>query len=382
MNSVKWLIRILLVFYLSHSSFPADTISLHHFIQDNNHEVIVSSGNTFALGFFSPGSSRNRYVGIWYHQIPEKTVVWVANRDNPIKDTSGILRIDSRGNLALFQENQTLPVWSTNISIAGTRNSVAQILDSGNLVLIQNDTRKALLWQSFGHPTNTWLSFMKLGFNLRTGLNQVYTSWKSPDDPGVGNYSFKMIQGVSPQMVLYKGSGPLWRSGTWTGKRWSGIPEMTQNFIFRDSFVNTADELSFSSDAKNASIITRWVTNETGVIQRITWNNQARRWIRFYSTPKEQCDFYGHCGPNGYCNPYLGDFECTCFPGFEPKSPEAWYIRDGAGGCMRKTGISLCGNGEGFVKFPNVKVPDTLVAQAQAVEDMSIGLKQCEEKCL
>ncbi|KAK8490178.1 hypothetical protein V6N12_073037 [Hibiscus sabdariffa] len=261
MNSVKWLIRILLVFYLSHFCFPADIISLHHFIQDNNHEVIVSSGNTFALGFFSPGSSRNRYVGIWYHQIPEKTVVWVANRDNPIKDTSGILRIDSRGNLVLFQENQTLPVWSTNISIAGTRNSVAQILDSGNLVLIQNDTRKALLWQSFGHPTNTWLSFMKLGFNLKTGLNQVYTSWKSPDDPGVGNYSFKMIQGVSPQMVLYKGSGPLWRSGTWTGKRWSGIPEMTQNFIFRDSFVNTADELSFSSDAKNASIITRWITN-------------------------------------------------------------------------------------------------------------------------
>ncbi|KAK8612551.1 hypothetical protein V6N13_092664 [Hibiscus sabdariffa] len=124
MNSVKWLIRILLVFYLSHFCFPADIISLHHFIQDNNHEVIVSSGNTFALGFFSPGSSRNRYVGIWYHQIPEKTVVWVANRDNPIKDTSGILRIDSRGNLVLFQENQTLPVWSTNISIAGTRNSL------------------------------------------------------------------------------------------------------------------------------------------------------------------------------------------------------------------------------------------------------------------
>ncbi|KAK8612555.1 hypothetical protein V6N13_092667 [Hibiscus sabdariffa] len=82
----------------------------------------------------------------------------------------------------MFQGNQTLPVWSTNISIAGTRNSVAQILDSGNLVLIQNDTRKALLWQSFAHPTNTWLSFMKLGFNLRTG--QVFTSWKSPDDPG------------------------------------------------------------------------------------------------------------------------------------------------------------------------------------------------------
>ncbi|KAK8675369.1 hypothetical protein V6N13_033437 [Hibiscus sabdariffa] len=381
MNSVKWLIRILLVFYLSHFSFSVDTITLDHFIQDNNHEVIVSGGNIFALGFFSPGSSTNRYVGIWYHQIPVKTVVWVANRDNPINDTSGILRIDARGNLALFQKNQTLPVWSTNISTAGTRNSVAQILDSGNLVLIQNDTREAVLWQSFAHPTDTWLSFMKLGFNLRTGLNQVYSSWKSPDDPGVGNYSLKMTQGVSPQMVLYKGSNPLWRSGTWTGKRWSGIPEMTQNFVFRDSFVNTDDELSFSSDAKNASIITRWVTNETGVTQRIIWNNEAQSWI-IDSVPKEQCDFYGHCGPNSYCNPYLGDFECTCFPGFEPKSPEAWYIRDGAGGCVQKSGMSMCRNGEGFVKFPNVKVPDTLEAQAQAVEDMSIGLKQCEEKCL
>ncbi|XP_039070630.1 G-type lectin S-receptor-like serine/threonine-protein kinase RKS1 isoform X1 [Hibiscus syriacus] len=378
MNTVKWLLRILLIFLLSHFSFSADTITQHHFIKDNNNEVIVSGGKIFALGFFSPGSSRNRYVGIWYYQIPGKTVVWVANRDNPVKDTSGILRIDGRGNLVLFQGNQTLPVWSTNISIAGARNSYAQILDSGNLVLIHNDTRKAVLWQSFGYPTNTWLSFMKIGFNLRTGLNQAYTSWKSPDDPGVGNYSFRMNPGVSPQMVFYKGSVPLWRSGTWTGQRWSGIPQMTNNFIFNDSFVNTDDEVSFSSDAKNASIITRWVTNETGVVQRIIWNNKARRWI-FLPIPKEQCDFYGHCGPNGYCNPYLGDFECTCFPGFEPKSHEAWIVRDRTGGCVRKRDVSMCGNGEGFVKFPHVKVPDT---SAHALVDMSIGLKQCEEKCL
>ncbi|KAE8714935.1 G-type lectin S-receptor-like serine/threonine-protein kinase RKS1 [Hibiscus syriacus] len=345
MNSVKWLIRILPIFFLSQFSFSADTITQHHFIKDNNDQVTVSGGKIFALGFFSSGGSRNRYVGIWYHQIPGKTVVWVANRNNPIKDDSGILRIDSRGNLALFQRNQTLPVWSTNISIAGTRNTIAQILDSGNHVLLQTDTRKEVLWESFGYPTNTWLSFMKVGFSLRTGLNQAYTSWRSPEDPGVGNYSFKMSQGVSPQMVLYKGSVPLWRSGTWTGKRWSGIPEMTQNFIFHDSFVNADDEVSFSSDTKN-----------------------------------EQCDFYGHCGPNGYCNPYLGDFECTCFPGFEPKSRQAWFIRDGTGGCVRKRGISMCGNGEGFVKFPHVKVPDTSAAQALA--DMSMGLKQCEEKCL
>ncbi|KAK8612558.1 hypothetical protein V6N13_092670 [Hibiscus sabdariffa] len=380
MNSVNWIIRILLIFFLSHFSFPADTITLDHFIQDNNGEVIVSGGNIFALGFFSPGSSTNRYIGIWYHQIPVKTVVWVANRDNPINDTSGILRIDGRGNLALFQGNQTLPVWSTNISIAGAGNSFAQILDSGNLVLLQNDTGKELLWQSFGHPTNTWLSHMKIGFNLRTGLNQSYTSWKSPDDPGVGNYTFRMNPGVSPQMVLYKGSVPVWRSGTWTGKIWSGIPEMAQTFIFNASFVNIDNEVSFSSDSKDASLISRYVTNETGVTQRILWNNASQSWIISYSAPIEQCDFYGHCGPNGYCNPYLGNFECTCFPGFEPKSPQTWLIRDGSGGCVRKSGISMCGNGEGFVKFPHAKVPDT--SGVPAFVDMSIGLKQCKEKCL
>ncbi|KAK8675360.1 hypothetical protein V6N13_033429 [Hibiscus sabdariffa] len=382
MNSVKWLITLLLVFFLSHFSFSisADTITLDHFIHDNNDEAIVSAGNIFALGFFSPGSSTNRYVGIWYYQIPVKTAVWVANRDNPINDTSGILRIDARGNLALFQGNQTLPLWSTNISTATAGNSFAQILDSGNLVLLQNDTGKALLWQSFGHPTNTWLSFMKIGFNLRTGLNQSYTSWKSPDDPGVGNYTFRMNPGVSPQMVLYKGSVPVWRSGTWTGLMWSGIPEMAQNFLFNHSFVNTDDELSFSYHSINASLISRYVTNETGVTQRILWNNASQSWIISYTAPNELCDFYSHCGPNGYYNPFVGDFECTCFPGFEPKSPQTWLIRDGSGGCVRKSGISVCGNGEGFIKFPNAKVPDT--SGVPAFVDMSIGLKQCAENCL
>ncbi|KAK8612557.1 hypothetical protein V6N13_092669 [Hibiscus sabdariffa] len=382
MNSVKCLLRILLFFFLSHFSFPADTITLDHFIQDNTDEVLVSAGNIFALGFFSPGSSTNRYVGIWYYQIPEETVVWVANRDNPINDTSGVLRIDARGNLALFQGNQTLPVWSTNISTASAGNSFAQILDSGNLVLLHNDTGKALLWQSFDYPTNTRLSFMKTGFNLRTGLNQSYTSWKSPNDPGVGNYYVRMNPGVFPQMVLYKGSVPLWRSGIWTGKMWSGIPEMAQNFLFNDTFVNTEDEVSFSSDTINASLIARYVMNETGVTQRILWNNASQSWSISYSAPIEQCDFYGHCGPNGYCNPYSSGFECTCFPGFEPKSPQTWVImRDGSGGCVRKSGsISMCGNGEGFVKFPHTKVPDT--SGVLAFVDMSIGLKQCAENCL
>ncbi|XVE63384.1 hypothetical protein DITRI_Ditri07aG0016000 [Diplodiscus trichospermus] len=128
-----------------------------------------------------------------------------------------------------------------------------------------------------------------------------------------------------------------------------------------------------------ASFMTRLIMTETGTQERFTWNNEVHRWIGTWSAPKEQCDFYLHCGPNSYCDPYNSvNFECTCFPGFEPKSPQGWYIRDGAEGCVRKRGLSICQNGEGFVKVAHVKVPDTSEAQV----DMSLGLKGCKDKCL
>ena len=59
-------------------------------------ESIVYAGKIFELGFFTPGNSTNYYLGIWYHKIPEKTVVWAANRDFPVKGTSAVLTINQR----------------------------------------------------------------------------------------------------------------------------------------------------------------------------------------------------------------------------------------------------------------------------------------------
>ncbi|KAF3455515.1 hypothetical protein FNV43_RR00146 [Rhamnella rubrinervis] len=185
-----------------------DTISTTQPIRDGDGsgDVLVSNGDTFALGFFSPGKSNYRYVGIWYHKIPEKTVVWVANRDNPINDTSGFLSIDTQGNLVLFDNNdQTVPVWSTNSSSLPTNEyAVAQLLDSGNLVLFQNESKR-FLWKSFDYPTDTMLPNMKLGIDRRNGLNWFLTSWKSEDDPGIGNYTYRIDSAGFPQLILYNG---------------------------------------------------------------------------------------------------------------------------------------------------------------------------------
>ncbi|KAK3433296.1 hypothetical protein EUGRSUZ_D00885 [Eucalyptus grandis] len=251
-------------------------------------------------------------------------------------------------------------------------------MDLGNLVLVQ-DFSERVIWQSFDYPTDTMLPFMKLGLNRKTGLNRFLTSWKSPDDPTPGNYSLRIDPTGYTQLFLYKDGDPYWRARSWAGHRWSGTPGMISAHIFNVSLVNDPDEVSITYGIIDTSIIARMVANESGSLQRSVWQNRDRRWIEFSFSPWGQCDYYGKCGPNSNCNPYnKGQFKCTCLPGFEPKSPTDWYLRDGSAGCIRRGGVSVCRSGEGFVRVARVKVPDTSKARA----NMSLNLKECEEECL
>ncbi|XP_050252311.1 G-type lectin S-receptor-like serine/threonine-protein kinase RKS1 [Quercus robur] len=347
-----------------------DTITPDQPLKDG--QLLLSNPKTFALGFFSPGSSSHRYVGIWYNQIAEKTVVWVANRDAPLNNTSGVLSINDKGNLVLHTQNRTTPIWSTNVSfsISSTNNSMAKLLDIGNLVLVQQDSLR-VTWQSFDYPTNTLLPLMKLGLDRRTGLNRFLTSWKSKDDPGIGDYSFRWVPTGYPQLNLYMGQTLLFHLGSRNGLTWSGAPRIGSDY-FKVSIVNNQDETTaMYSKIPNlpTKVIVKMVVDESGIVQRSLW--QETTWVEYWSGPHELCDKYLNCGPNSYCDPHnMVIFECKCFPGFEPKSS-----RD----CLReKQGASMCNNGEGFVKLAHMKVPDTSIAHA----DMSLSMKECEQKCL
>lgn len=54
-------------------SQAADSITPSSFIR--NGEKLVSSSERFELGFFSPGKSNYRYLGIWYKQIDPKLII-------------------------------------------------------------------------------------------------------------------------------------------------------------------------------------------------------------------------------------------------------------------------------------------------------------------
>ncbi|KAJ9671788.1 hypothetical protein PVL29_025480 [Vitis rotundifolia] len=120
------------------------TIVLGQSVADG--DSLTSSGGTFELGFFTPGSSPHRYVGIWFKKIPVRKVVWVANRLNPVVGSSGVLQIGEDGNL-VNMDGQNL-TWSTGVSSV-SNGSIVELLDSGNLVLRGGDSNGSFIWQGF-----------------------------------------------------------------------------------------------------------------------------------------------------------------------------------------------------------------------------------------
>lgn len=81
------------MFVLTQLAQAKDTLQQGDQIHD--YDRLKSFKGLFELGFFSIDVPAKRYLGIWFGGITtEQTVVWVANKESPITDTSGYLTID------------------------------------------------------------------------------------------------------------------------------------------------------------------------------------------------------------------------------------------------------------------------------------------------
>ncbi|KAF8414032.1 hypothetical protein HHK36_002031 [Tetracentron sinense] len=340
-------------------------------------ETLVSQGGFFELGFFSPGNSKNRYLGIWYNRIPVRTVVWVANRENPLTNSSGILKIDDKGNLVLVNRTESV-IWSSNSSKAA-ENPVVQLLESGNLVLRdeKDGNSESYVWQSFDYPSDTMLPGMKLGWDLKKGLNRRLSSWKSADDPSPGGLTYGIENEGYPEAVTREDMVKRYRSGPWNGIRFSGAPELRPNPVFWFSLISNENEVYYTYELYNKLILSRLVLNESngGVRQRFTWT-ESHGWQVFLSVPRDLCDTYRLCGAYGTCEQHETT-NCQCPKGFKPRLLEAWNSMDWSGGCIRKVPLD-CEKGDGFVKYTELKLPDTTHAWA----NKSMSLKECKRECL
>lgn len=358
-----------LIFCFLKISASTDTLSSNQSM--SGLQTLVSSGKVFELGFFSPSDSSKQYLGIWYKNILPQTVVWVANRENPITDSSGTLSLTKDGNLELVNSSGNL-LWSSN-SPSSAKNPIAQILDSGNLVLRDQDI---YLWQSFDYPTDTLLPGMKQGWDLKRNLSRNLTCWKSSYDPSAGNYSYSVDLLGLPQVVLRMGSKKLYRSGLWYDNRFTGSPVLVANSVFIPKFVSTSEEVYYTFEAGGPHILSRLLIGPTGLVQHYMWVAIQSQWVVLFTIQEDHCDTYNICGPFGTCD-ITDSPNCKCMKGFSPKSAQDWEVYITFGGCVRNSPLD-CGKREDFVKYVGMKLPET----SNIWFNTTMGTQDCREQCL
>ncbi|XP_074366228.1 G-type lectin S-receptor-like serine/threonine-protein kinase At4g27290 [Apium graveolens] len=360
------------------NSIAVDIITTNQTFRDG--DTIVSAAGEFELGFFSPGSSTNRYLAIRYKKIAIGTIVWVANRNRPLMNTSGVVQINATGITLRTVNTSDGIIWSSNRRTT-IKNPVLQLLDTGNLVLRDEaqdiNNEKDFIWQSFDYPGDTLLPGMKFGIDLETGIDRYYTSWKSVDDPSLGSFSNRLDPNGYPQFILRKGSVIWSRTGLWNGYKFSGIPNYNQRIIFTYTYVFNEKEIYYRFDLINrTSAIMRFVLTPDGDSKLLVWNGQQQNWNVYLSLQDTDCDRYGLCGAYGQCNIYNAP-RCECLRGFVPRFPEKWNAADWSDGCIRRTNL-VCGSKEGFLKHSGVKLPDT----RQSWYNMTINHHECKQSCL
>ncbi|XP_037487801.1 receptor-like serine/threonine-protein kinase SD1-8 [Triticum dicoccoides] len=354
-------------------------------------QTLVSAGGSFTLGFFSPGEPSRRYVGIWFSASTD-AVVWVANRDSPLNDTSGVLAIDGAGGLLLLDRSRRTAWSSSNKTTTGGTTSSsssveARLLESGNLVVVVRDDDEegsgAVLWQSFDHPSNTLIAGMRLGRNPQTGADWSLRSWRSPEDPATGDCRRAMDTRGLPDCVSWRGDVKKYRTGPWNGLWFSGVPEMgSYSDMFTNQVVVRPDEVAYVFNATAAAPFSRLVLSEAGVIQRLAWDSGSRVWNVFAQAPRDVCDEYAKCGAFGLCNINTAStLFCGCVEGYVPVSPAHWSMREAVAGCRRNAPLQCRDGGattDGFAVVPGVKLPDT----ENATVDVSATLEGCRARCL
>ncbi|KAL8145935.1 hypothetical protein AgCh_003892 [Apium graveolens] len=360
---------------LQPSTVSVDTIRANQTITDGN--TIVSAGRKFELGFFSPGSSTNRYLGIWY-MMSKSTLVWVANRETPLNNTSGVVMFNSKGSMVVTSSDGKI-LWISVSRKSAIESPVVQLLDDGNLVLrdaVDRDSEN-YLWQSFDYPVDTQLPGMKFGVDLVNGIDRCLTPWRSVDDPAPGNFTHKMDTNGFPQLLLWKGP-VLWaRAGPWVGLWFSGNSKTKMFGFYVDEFVFNEKEIYFRYElADDNTPISRYVLNPDGESTIMIWSHRNQDWVVYTTLHMDKCDLYGFCGAYGGCNPNNYP-RCECLKGFVPKYSEKWKAGAYSDGCVCRSPMS-CGGRESFVKFSGVKLPDTRISWY----DLSMNLYECESLCL
>ncbi|TVU16224.1 hypothetical protein EJB05_39776, partial [Eragrostis curvula] len=339
-------------------------------------DELISEGGDFALGFFSTtNSNTSLYIGIWYHNLPERerTVVWVANRDSPITTPSAQLAISNSSELVL-SDRKSPALWTSSAAnaTAGGAGAVAVLKSSGNFVL--RSSNGTTIWQSFDHPTDTVLPTVRAMLRYKAQTATRFFAWKGPDDPSTGDISGGVDPDSNLQFFIWNGTVPYCRATVFNDASLSSSTyKSNATSIFYQAMVNTGDEFYYTFSVSAGSPYTRLSLDYTGKLSLLSWNSKASAWAVIYEHPGARCDLYASCGPFGHCDSTATVPACRCLDGFVPVDAGNF-----SRGCQRMEALT-CEKRTHFVTMPGMKVPDKFLHIRNRSFDQCAA--ECSAKC-
>ncbi|XP_027093259.2 G-type lectin S-receptor-like serine/threonine-protein kinase RLK1 [Coffea arabica] len=297
----------------------------------------LSPSGDFAFGFQQPDDKDLFLLSIWYHNIPQKTVVWYVNSSDSIPRGSTV-KLDAQIGLVL-RDPQGVQLWSTNAISDQLDHGFMN--DTGNFVLKGRDNSS--LWESFSFPADTILPLQE----LETG--SVLNSRQSETNFSQGRFSLQFLD--NGDLVLTARS----------------LPNTTY-----DDVVYYNSQTSKPTNTSNSGY--RLVFGSRGIISIVNSNNQTEQigsptlfppvaedyfratldsdgilasyyhprnftgnqnWTVLWSEPDDICSAAaaetgsGACGYNSICNLVNGRPACECPDGYTLLDPN-----DKSGSCM------------------------------------------------
>ncbi|THU68716.1 hypothetical protein C4D60_Mb08t06790 [Musa balbisiana] len=312
------------------------------------------------LGCGTTTSLRGRSYGL----PTESSRSMIPLRPFESTDDSNLVIMDSEGGI----------FWSSNLSGLGTpgNDTAAVLYSSGNLVLRANSDD--ILWQSFDHPTDTFVPGMKILYNYRNHSARYITSWKDANDPSPGNFSLGIGSSTPAQLLIWSGTKIYWRNQVWTGKMLTGSRAINTAVAYLTKLEDD-DEVYIKLSVSDASLYIRYTLNYLGQIELLILDDSSKNWTKNSSVPNYKCETYGWCGQFAYCDSTESVPACKCMEGFEPKVQSDWETGNFSAGCIRKKALR-CGDGDGFLRVEGMKLPDHVVL----LRNRNIG--DCRTVCL
>uniref|UniRef100_A0A7N2KRN6 Receptor-like serine/threonine-protein kinase n=1 Tax=Quercus lobata TaxID=97700 RepID=A0A7N2KRN6_QUELO len=250
-----------------------------------NPDILRSPNGDFSAGFYSVGDNAFCFA-IWFSN--SRTVVWMANRDQPVNGKHSKLSILETGNLILTDASDlnvdvwadasdlNVDVWATNtVSLSSVQ---LFLYDTGNLVL---RNKEGVLWESFDFPTDTLLPEQLLTGNTKLSNSRV--------------------------AVL--------------------------NAI---GYFSSSDNFTFVSADYGAVLHRRLTLDYDGNLRLYSWEEEGQTWVVSWQSIQSPCWIPRGCGANSFCSYVIGSGrKCSCSPGYKMKNRSNW-----ADGCEPEVYIS------------------------------------------